>query len=142
TGGEVQQQPVLELAANYADERGVLGLTLHPDFETNNWVYVYWTWSGEGSVPDGLLGEATEDLEAVPDFGNRVDRFLWDGQTLTFDTNIIELPPRITDLTLDRRRGNHNAGVIDFGPDGKLYVAIGDQNVRSRLQNVADAPER
>ena len=35
--GEVQDEAVLELPANYADERGVLGLTLHPEFETNNW---------------------------------------------------------------------------------------------------------
>ena len=133
--------PVLELAANYADERGVLGIALHPEFETNNWVYIYWTWSGEGTPPDGLIGEATEDLETVAEYGNRVDRFIWDGSSLSFDSEIIQLPSRITDLTMDRTRGNHNAGVIKFGPDGNLYVVNGDQNARGRLQNVADGPE-
>jgi glucose/arabinose dehydrogenase len=69
-----------------------------------------------------------------------VDRFVWDGTKLTFDRNITKLPSRITDLTMDRRRGNHNGGVIKFGPDGKLYVVIGDQNTRGALANVAGGP--
>ena len=132
--------PVLELAANFADERGVLGIALHPEFDANNYVYIYWTWTGVGQPPEGLLGEPSEDIEQVPELGNRVDRFTWDGERLTFDRNIIELPSRTTDLTLDRRRGNHDAGVIKFGPDGKLYVVMGDQNERGQLQNVADGP--
>jgi glucose/arabinose dehydrogenase len=132
--------PVLELAANYADERGVLGLTLHPQFAENRFVYIYWTWTGEGAVPEGLLGASSEDIELVLENGNRIDRFVWDGEQLTFDRNIIELPSKITDLTLDRRRGNHNGGVIAFGPDGKLYAVNGDHNVRGALTNVADGP--
>lgn len=142
TDGEVVG-PVVQLATNFADERGVLGITLHPQFSENNYVYIYWTWSGEGEAPEGLFGEPTDDLEQVAELGNRVDRFVWDGQQLTFDQNIVELPSRITDLTLDRRRGNHNGGVIDFGPDGKLYIVIGDQNERGQLTNVeeGDAPD-
>jgi glucose/arabinose dehydrogenase len=132
--------PAVQLKTNFADERGVLGITTHPQFAENNYVYVYWTWTGEGEPPEGLFGEPSDDLEAVPELGNRVDRFTWNGSELQFDRNIIELPSEITDLTMDRRRGNHNAGVIKFGPDGKLYVVNGDQNHRSRLQNVADGP--
>lgn len=130
----------INLAANYADERGVLGIALHPDFAENNYVYVYWTWNGEGTPPEGLVGEATDEFEQVPENGNRVDRFTWDGESLQFDQNIVELRSYTTDLTMDRRRGNHNAGVIKFGPDGALYVAIGDQNVRGELTNVEDGP--
>ena len=130
----------ITLATNYADERGVLGITLHPDFAENNFVYVYWTWSGEGTPPDGLVGEPSNDLEQVPENGNRVDRFTWDGTALQFDQNIIELRSYTTDLTNERRRGNHNAGIIKFGPDGALYVAVGDQNVRGELTNVEDGP--
>lgn len=132
--------PVVQLKTNFADERGVLGITLHPQFAQNNFVYVYWTWTGEGEAPDGLFGEPSDDIEAVPENGNRIDRFTWNGSELTFDRNIIELPSKITDLTLDRRRGNHNGGVIKFGPDGKLYAVIGDQNVRGELTNVQDGP--
>ncbi len=130
----------ISLAANYADERGVLGITLHPDFTENNYVYVYWTWNGEGTPPEGLVGEATDDLEQVPENGNRVDRFTWDGSQLEFDQNIVELPSYTTDLTMDRRRGNHDGGVIKFGPDGALYIVNGDHNVRGELTNVADGP--
>jgi glucose/arabinose dehydrogenase len=140
TDGEVQDEPVLQLATNHADERGVLGMTLHPQFAQNSYVYIYWTWTGEGEVPDGLFGEGTDDIEQVPDLGNRIDRFVWDGEALTFDQNIIELPSRTTDLTLDRRRGNHNGGAMKFGPDGMLYLVMGDQNERGHLQNVEDGP--
>lgn len=133
--------PVLELAANYADERGVLGITLHPQFEQNRYVYVYWTWTGEGTAPEGLFGPTSDDINKVPPLGNRVDRFTWDGSKLNFDRNILELPSRTTDLTLNRRRGNHDAGVIRFGPDGKLYAVIGDQNVRGPLQNIEDGQQ-
>lgn len=130
--------PAVQLKTNFADERGVLGITTHPQFEQNNYVYVYWTWTGEGTPPEGLLGEPSDDIEAVPQLGNRVDRFTWDGSQLNFDRNIVELPSEVTDLTMDRRRGNHNAGIIKFGPDGKLYVVNGDQNHRAALQNVSE----
>lgn len=135
-GGKVEGT-VLQLKANYADERGVLGIATHPNFAQNGWVYIYWTWTGEGTAPGGLLGNGSDNIEAVPAMGNRIDRFRWDGSKLTFDRNIIQLPSRTTDLTLNRRRGNHDAGVIQFGPDGKLYAVIGDQNARNQLQNVA-----
>ncbi|MBI5287410.1 MAG: PQQ-dependent sugar dehydrogenase [Chloroflexi bacterium] len=140
--GDVQRDPVVSLKANVADERGVLGLALHPQFAQNNYVYVYWTWAGGGQEPEALLGEPSGDIEHVPPLGNRVDRFRWDGSRLNFDRNIIRLPSRTTDLTLGRRRGNNNGGVIDFGPDGKLYVVIGDQNDRGPLQNVAFGEQR
>ena len=64
--------------------------------------------------------------------GNRVDRFVWDGSTLTFDKNIIRLRSfqndrnNVADPTLPVLRGNHNGGVLRFGPDRKLYIIIGD----------------
>jgi len=140
TDGQVAG-PVAELAANYHDERGVLGITKHPDFEQNNYVYVYWTWTGVGDVPDGLFGEASDDPRLVAGYGNRVDRFVWDGQRLNFDRNIAELPALTTTVTTNTVRGNHNAGVIKFGPDGKLYVVIGDQNFRGDLTNVEEGPD-
>jgi glucose/arabinose dehydrogenase/plastocyanin len=138
-GGEASA-PVLDLAVNFFDERGLLAIALHPDFDSNGYVYLYWTASGEGSGEDGMLGEDTDEEFALPDLGNRVDRFVWDGAALTWDTNIVQLRSNTLDTdTLDRLRGNHDAGPIVFGQDGKLYIVIGDQNQRTQLQNLPDA---
>lgn len=139
-------EPVLDLATNYFDERGALGIALHPQFSDNGYVYIYWTWTGQGEEPDGLLGEDSEVPEEVPELGNRVDRFVWDGSQLTFDQNIVQLRSNTLNTdTMGRVRANHDGGVITFGPDGKLYVIIGDQNLRGQLQNLPDgdavAPE-
>jgi glucose/arabinose dehydrogenase/plastocyanin len=138
-GGEASA-PVLDLAVNFFDERGLLGIALHPEFESNGYVYLYWTASGQGSGDDGMLGDDTDEETALPDLGNRVDRFVWDGTALTWDMNIVQLRSNTLDTdTLDRIRGNHDAGPIVFGQDGKLFIIIGDQNQRTQLQNLPDA---
>src|SRR5687767_2697213 len=79
----VVQATVLDLAVNSASERGLLGIALHPSFPATPWVYLYWTQSSTGA-DSTVLGE-TELL------GNRVDRFIWNGSTLTLENNIIRL---------------------------------------------------
>lgn len=136
TGGEVGE-PVLDLAVNYFDERGLLGIALHPQFADNGYVYLYWTQSSEGEGDDGLLGPDTDDEFALPDLGNRVDRFVWDGERLTWDMNIVEMRSNTLETdTSGRIRGNHDAGPIVFGADGMLYIINGDQNLRGELQNI------
>src|SRR4030095_12476963 len=68
---------VLDLAVNFGSERGLLGIALHPKFPTNPGVYLFWT--------ESTTGSDTSVLSATPLLGNRVDRFTWDGSTLTFD---------------------------------------------------------
>lgn len=141
TGGTLGE-PALDLAVNFFDERGLLGIAVHPQFADNGYVYLYWTSSGEGEDPDGLLGPDTDAETALPELGNRVDRFVWDGTTLTFDQSIVAMPSNTLETdTSGRIRGNHDAGPLVFGADGKLYVINGDQNLRARMQNVTDGAE-
>ena len=130
-------EPVLDLAVNFFDERGLLGIAVHPEFSTNAFVYLYWTASGEGEGEGGLLGPDTDEEFAVPELGNRVDRFVWDGEALTWDRNIVEMRSNTLDSdTSGRIRGNHDAGPLVFGPDGTLFIVNGDQNLRGELQNI------
>jgi len=117
----------LDLAVNSASERGLLGIALHPDFPTRPFVYLYWTESSTGADSAALAD--------VPLLGNRVDRFTWNGSTLAFDRNLIRLHAFQAD-TGQPLRGNHNGGVIRFGPDGKLYIIIGDNGRRGQMQNL------
>ena len=125
------QGPVLDLPVNNASERGLLGIALQPDFATSGGVYLYWTESESGAD--------TNVATATPLLGNRVDRYVWNGSTLSFDKNIA----RLRALQQDAGQpplGNHDGGKIAFGPDGKLYVAIGDVGRRSQLQNLPNGP--
>jgi len=129
--GGVVTGTVLDLAVNSAAERGLLGIALDPNFATNAFVYLYWTESS--TAADSTV------LSEVPLLANRVDRFVWNGSTLTFDRNLIHLRARQTDAG-QPERGNHNGGVLRFGPDGKLYVLLGEEGRRGRLQNLVDGP--
>ena len=132
---------VVDLAVNSFDERGLLGITVHPDFEDKPYVYLHWTWRGDGEGQDKLLGPDSDQAADVPALGNRVDRFRWAANRLTFDRNIVRFPSNtLNPDTMGRTRGNHDAGPLAFGPDKKLYVQIGDQNMRGQLQNIKDGP--
>jgi aldose sugar dehydrogenase len=128
--GEVQST-VLDLAVNFGSERGLLGIALHPDFPTNPGVYLYWT--------ESSTDEDTAVLSETSLLGNRVDRFVWDGSELSLDQNLITI--RAIQQDADQpARGNHDGGVIAFGPDEKVYIVVGDVGRRGQLQNLVDGP--
>jgi glucose/arabinose dehydrogenase len=112
--GVLQSSPVLDLDVNSDSERGLLGIALHPNFSTNHLVYLYFT---ESTGADG-----------DPPAFNRVVRYTWDGSNLVDQEPIINLPAT-------PGGPNHDGGIILFGPDGKLYIVIGDLNRNGQLQN-------
>jgi glucose/arabinose dehydrogenase len=160
TGGAVQG-PVLDLGVNFASERGLLGVALHPDFPENPGVYLYWTCRSAAPpadpfVPDEqscsdaqLFAADTDDVLSVPLLANRVDRFVWNGSALVYESNLVTLlafqndgaptPPDQGDET-QPPRGNHDGGRLAFGHDGKLYILIGDVGRRGQLQNLPSGP--
>jgi len=109
---------VLDLAVANDSERGLLGVALSPSFATDNFVYIYYT----ASTSDG--GQA---------FDNRVDRFRWNGSSLTLDRHIVRMP--------GGPGPNHDGGKIAFGRDNKLYVMMGDVNLNGRTTNFQSSDE-
>jgi glucose/arabinose dehydrogenase len=72
--------------------------------------------------------------------GNRIDRFEWEDGQLAFDRNIIKFRALQQDAPENAFRGNHDGGVIRFGPDGKLYAIVGDTGRRGNTQNLVNGP--
>ena len=98
---------VLDLAVNSNNERGLLSIALHPDFPANPGVYLYWT--------ESSTGLDTADPAAVALLGNRVDRFIWNGSTLSFERNILRSRSFENDAALPPFPF-HDAGVLRFAP--------------------------
>jgi len=139
--GVLQGAPVLDLAVNSNSERGLLSMVLHPNFPATPYAFVRWTESSTGA-DSAVVGD-------VALLGNRVDRFVWNGTSFTQDINIVRMRARQTDnvpapghpgSNNGAELGNHNGGVMRFGPDGKLYVFMGDQGRRGWLQNLPNGP--
>jgi glucose/arabinose dehydrogenase len=101
--------PFAQVPVNYAGQRGLLGIALHPDFPTTPRVYVFYTRSDTGA--------STNNPQAV--FDNRVVYFTANGNVAT-DGEIFV-------AALPAGSGTEDvAGQIVFSAEGKLLVALGD----------------
>jgi len=105
--GTLLANPFLTVPVDPGGERGLLGVAFDPAFATNNYVYVYYT-------------------ATTPNTHNRVSRFTAAGDVAVAGSEriVFELDPLGTARV-------HNGGAIHFGPDGKLFIATGD-NARAR----------
>ena len=90
-------------------EGGLLGIELHPSFEKNRFLYLYYTYAGNENRTS-----------------NKVVRYIFDGTRLS-DPKII-----VSDIP---GNSNHNGGRLKFGPDGYLYITTGDSQNPSLAQD-------
>jgi uncharacterized protein (TIGR03437 family) len=113
------ETPFLDISAKVmlGGERGLLGLAFHPQYTINRRFFVNYT-----RVPDGAT--------VISEFRVSVS-----------NPNIAEIEERVL-LTIAQPFDNHNGGMIEFGPDGYLYIGMGDGgsgfDPDNRAQNIED----
>lgn len=117
--GALLAAPFTTISVNspVGSERGLLGIAFDPNYATNHFVYVYYT-------------------DPTPSIHNRVSRFTAD----TANEDVAVVGSELPILDLDNLSGatNHNGGAIHFGPDGKLYVAVGENANSANAQSLAN----
>ena len=108
--GQLLAAPFITLNVNTDGERGLIGIAVDPGFQTNHYIYLYYT------LPDGSR--------------NRISRFTANGDVAAAGSqvNILDLDPLIA--------VNHNGGAMAFGKDGKLYVCVGENTRRELAPNL------
>jgi glucose/arabinose dehydrogenase len=101
--GALQDRPFVDLSdrIDAGGERGLLGLAFHPDFATNRRLFVHYSRAGDGSTVVSEL-TASADLQTADPDSERV---------------LFTVPDPFV---------NHNGGQLAFGPDGYLYIGLGD----------------
>jgi len=104
--GSVQAKPFLDLTDRVdsdGNEKGLLGVSFHPDYARTGFFYVNYTSSAGGVLR------------------TRISRF-----SVTADPNVADPASEKILFTVDQPFGNHKAGDLHFGPDGLLYIPLGD----------------
>lgn len=94
------------------DERGLLGMAFHPGYATNGYFYAYYSTTATTEVPGGTNAAH-----------QRLSRFSVSPANPDMALPNSEQPI----LTLYDQAGNHNGGSLHFGPDGYLYLSLGDE---------------
>jgi glucose/arabinose dehydrogenase len=121
-GGEVRviknatllAAPFVSITVDSAGERGLLGIAFDPNYSSNHYVYLYHT----------VAGSPTH---------NRVSRYTAAGDVAEANSEAILL-----DLNNLSSATNHNGGALHFGPDGKLYVGVGENAQGSNSQTLSN----
>jgi glucose/arabinose dehydrogenase len=101
--GAIQEDIFLDIGDQIStgNEQGLLSMALHPNFAENGTFFIDYT-DGNGDT--------------------QIERW----QVSTDDPNVADPESAVTVLTVDQPYPNHNGGLLLFGPDGYLYVGLGD----------------
>lgn len=110
--GKLQPQPFLDISQEIIkkpgyDERGLLGLAFHPDFAKNRKFYVYCSTPVTGR-------KDVNNEEQIREY------------TVAKNANVVDKTTMRVVLKMDDPDPSHNGGDLKFGPDGYLYISIGD----------------
>lgn len=111
--GKMLAQPFLDISKAMVkidrgyDERGLLGLAFHPDFKTNRKFYVYY------SAPSNARGSNHKSIVA-------------EYHVSANNGNIANEATQRILMEIEQPEANHDGGDILFGPDGYLYISLGD----------------
>ena len=116
SNGTLLPTPFVTVTTDSFFERGLLGVTFDPNFASNRFVYIYYT--VPGIPPHNRVSRFTASM-ANPDVAEAGS-----------ETVIVDLD--------DLDAGNHNGGAIHFGPDGKLYIGVGENAVASNAQSLSN----
>lgn len=103
--GEVLERPLLDISDRVAwegGEQGLLSLAFHPDFEENGFFYLYYTAKPDNRTVLSRFQISADDPDFAPAEGEAV---------------LLDIPQLAT---------HHNGGHLAFGPDGYLYLGVGD----------------
>jgi uncharacterized protein (TIGR03437 family) len=109
--------PFLDISAKVIQggERGLLGLAFHPQYATNRRFFVNYS-----RMPDGAT--------IISEF-----------KVSTSDPNLAEVEERVV-LAVEQQFAFHKGGMIEFGPDGFLYIGLGDGGPGNDPNNNAQNP--
>jgi glucose/arabinose dehydrogenase len=95
------------------DERGLLGLAFHPDYKSNGRFFIYYQLPPRSGGPQS--GALWNNLSRISEF-----------KVSSSNPNVADMGSEKIILEWDDPQSNHNGGTIAFGPDNRLYIAIGD----------------
>jgi len=104
------------------DERGLLGLAFSPDFKANGKFYLFYTAPPRAGGPQP--GTSWDNLTRISEF-----------KVSAADNNVADVSSERVLLEADHPYLNHNGGTIAFGPDGYLYISIGDGGNKDDVGN-------